>query len=134
MTTEGASGHSAPFFGAQRDFWWNEDFLGLVVDRLGLAGTRSVLDVGCGLGHWSRVLTRVLPAVSEVVGIDSEGAWVRQAHLVDADRRPPVGTTVHQGRADRGLGHPEHVHEWRSGEAWHTVYIHIRTTGRFIDR
>ena len=101
MTTDSASGHSATFFGAQRDFWWNEDFLGLIVERLALAGTRSVLDVGCGLGHWSRVLTRVLPAVSEVTGIDAEGAWVRQARLVDADRRPPIATSVHQGRAER---------------------------------
>ncbi|MDA8331871.1 MAG: methyltransferase domain-containing protein [Candidatus Dormibacteraeota bacterium] len=121
MTTEGASGHSAPFFGAQRDFWWNEDFLGLVVDRLGLAGTRSVLDVGCGLGHWSRVLTRVLPAVSEVVGIDSEGAWVRQAHLVDADRRPPVGTTVHQGRAER-IAYPDAHFDLVTCQ---TVLIHV---------
>ena len=47
------------------------------------------------------MLTRVLPAASEVVGIDSESAWVRQARLVDADRRPPIGTTVHQGRAEQ---------------------------------
>lgn len=79
MTPDGSEGHLAAFFDAQRDFWWNEDFLRLVVERLGLGPTRSVLDVGCGLGHWSRELTHVLPAVAEVRGIDPEMAWVSEA-------------------------------------------------------
>ncbi|HVD03837.1 MAG TPA: class I SAM-dependent methyltransferase [Candidatus Dormibacteraeota bacterium] len=105
MTPDGSSGHSAAFFGNQRDYWWNEDFLRLVVERLGLAGTRSVLDVGCGLGHWSRVLTRVLPAVTEITGIDPEAAWVRQARLVDTDR-PSTQTSVVQGRGEQ-LPYPD---------------------------
>ncbi len=121
MTTDSASGHSAPFFGTQRDFWWNEDFLGLIVERLALVGTRSVLDVGCGLGHWSRVLTRVLPAVSEVTGIDAEGSWVRQARLVDADRRPPIATSVHQGRAEQ-LPYPDAHFDLVTCQ---TVLIHV---------
>ncbi|MFZ0995272.1 MAG: class I SAM-dependent methyltransferase [Candidatus Dormiibacterota bacterium] len=100
MTPDGSEGHSAAFFDAQRDYWWNEDFLRLVVERLGLGPTRSVLDVGCGLGHWSRVLTRALPAVAEVRGIDPEMAWVNQALLVDEARRS-AETSVVQGRGEQ---------------------------------
>jgi len=105
MKPDGSSGHSAAFFDDQRDYWWNEDFLRLVVERLGLGPTRSVLDVGCGLGHWSRVLTRVLPAVTEIAGIDPEESWVRQAHLVDVDR-PSTQTSVVQGRGEQ-LPYPD---------------------------
>jgi SAM-dependent methyltransferase len=99
MTADRSSGHSAAFFDKQRDHWWNEDFLQLVVSRLGLGPTRSLLDVGCGLGHWSRALTRVLPALTESVGVDPELAWVRQAVLVE-DLRPTTTATVLQGRGE----------------------------------
>jgi 2-polyprenyl-3-methyl-5-hydroxy-6-metoxy-1,4-benzoquinol methylase len=48
--------HSADYFGATRDFWWNHDFLELMSARWRLAAVRSVLDVGCGVGHWGRCL------------------------------------------------------------------------------
>ena len=99
MTADRSSGHSAAFFDKQRDHWWNEDFLQLVVSRLGLGPTRSLLDVGCGLGHWSRALTRVLPALTESVGVDPELAWVREAVLVE-DLRPTTTATVLQARGE----------------------------------
>ena len=98
MTADRSSGHSAAFFDKQRDYWWNQDYLQLVVSRLGLGPTRSLLDVGCGLGHWSRALTRVLPALTESVGVDPESAWVKQAVLVED--RPAARATVLQGRGE----------------------------------
>jgi ubiquinone/menaquinone biosynthesis C-methylase UbiE len=60
--------HSAEFFGPDRDFWWNHDHLELVASRLGLEAVRSVLDVGCGVGHWGRLLASVLPSEATTAG------------------------------------------------------------------
>ncbi len=71
--------HSAEFFGPERDHWWNLDQLALIASRVGLGGVVSVLDVGCGVGHWGRLLASVLPPEARMIGVDRESAWVREA-------------------------------------------------------
>ena len=71
--------HSAAFFGPERDFWWNRDQLELIASRRGLADVRTVLDVGCGVGHWGTLLGSVLPADATVAGIEREPEWVEAA-------------------------------------------------------
>ena len=71
--------HSAEFFGPQRDHWWNRDHLALIAARFGLESVRSALDVGCGVGHWGRLVATVLPDEATITGIDREPAWVRAA-------------------------------------------------------
>jgi SAM-dependent methyltransferase len=71
--------HSAAWFGDERDYWWNRDYLELIATRLGLGGVRSVLDVGSGIGHWGRVLGSVLSPAARVVGVERESVWVREA-------------------------------------------------------
>ena len=73
--------HSAEFFNEMRDFWWNADFLRLMGHRLGFESFTSVLDVGCGVGHWGRALAEVLPAGARLTGVDQEAQWVRGAAL-----------------------------------------------------
>ena len=73
------SSHSAEYFGDTRDYWWNPDFIELMAKRWELHRARDVLDVGCGVGHWSRLLARVLPSDARVTGVDRDPFWVEQA-------------------------------------------------------
>jgi ubiquinone/menaquinone biosynthesis C-methylase UbiE len=71
--------HSAHYFGDQRDFWWNYDFLELMSKRWQLESCQSVLDVGCGVGHWGLMLASFLPNSAKIEGIDPEQEWISTA-------------------------------------------------------
>ncbi len=73
--------HSAEFFNPMRDFWWNRDYLQLMAQRLDLARVNTVLDVGCGVGHWGLELAQVLPPTAHLTGVDREDEWIRGATL-----------------------------------------------------
>ena len=76
---KGRAEHSAECFGETRDHWWNRDFLRLMAKRWRLDTVRDVLDVGCGLGHWSVLLASVMPGDVRVTGVEREPSWVEQA-------------------------------------------------------
>src|SRR5438067_690297 len=84
--------HSADYLGDFRDFWWNRDFIELMARRWQLDGVQSVLDVGCGLGHWGRVLAEVLPANATIIGIDTEAEWIAKASGGKGATRHAVGS------------------------------------------
>lgn len=71
--------HSAEHLGEQRDFWWNADFVALMARRWRLDEARKVLDLGCGVGHWGRVLLPHLAPEARLFGVDREAAWVEEA-------------------------------------------------------
>lgn len=64
--------HSAEYFGAERDYFWNADYLDLLFGRLGLPQPAAILDVGCGEGHWARLVAGRLSPGSSVTGVDRE--------------------------------------------------------------
>lgn len=67
------------FDGDWRDTWWNDAFLSMMAEQWGLAEIQSVLDVGCGVGHWGQRLMRHLPNTATLYGVDPEEAWVEAA-------------------------------------------------------
>ncbi|MFI5345108.1 MAG: class I SAM-dependent methyltransferase [Elusimicrobiota bacterium] len=78
--------HSAEYFGDQRDFWWNPDFVALMAARWKLSEARAILDAGCGVGHWGRVLAPFLPPEATVIGVDREAEWVKKAGETAKDK------------------------------------------------
>ncbi len=78
----GKKGHSEDFFGDYRDFWWNESYLKALARRLKLADCHSMLDVGCGQCHWSKLLVDFLAPSEEeqprrVCGVDNDRKWAK---------------------------------------------------------
>jgi SAM-dependent methyltransferase len=92
--------HSAAYFGDTRDFWWNRDFLELMSRRWKLGAVGRVLDIGCGLGHWSACLAPFLPAGCELTGVDREARWVDEARHRSA-AHPHLRCTFVTGEAER---------------------------------
>jgi ubiquinone/menaquinone biosynthesis C-methylase UbiE len=79
MSTEPKQPHSAEYFGKERNFWWNEDFLALLKARIAFPEARSLLDVGCGKCHWTAIATTFFPGLERIVGVDFETTWVQGA-------------------------------------------------------
>jgi SAM-dependent methyltransferase len=121
--------HSAEHFGDSRDHWWNLDFLQLISKRLSLNSMHRVLDVGCGVGHWGRLLAAALPGDVEVLGVDRDPFWVEKAS---------------ERAAAAGLAHRFHYCESAAerlpfeGSTFdlvtcQTLLIHVRDPGIVID-
>lgn len=77
--SEAPKAHSEDYFDETRDYWWNKDFLQLMGTRLGLASVRSVLDVGCGVGHWGQLWAPILNETVRLEGIDFEPSSIAKA-------------------------------------------------------
>ena len=78
-------GKLAAFDGDWRDSWWDDGYLGLMAERWRLSEVHRLLDVGCGVGHWSQRLSRFLPRDAQIVGVDIEVGF-REKALARADR------------------------------------------------
>lgn len=69
----------AAFNGEYRDLWWNPDFLELMATRWGLSERRTLLDVGCGAGHWGLTMLARMAQDASLTGVDAEPAFLWQA-------------------------------------------------------
>jgi len=96
--------HSIEHFGPQRDFWWHRDFLDLMASRWRLHEAGSLADIGCGQGHWSRLLYPYLQSPARLTGVDREPRWVAETAQNLRRAFPDValdGFTFVQGDATR---------------------------------
>ena len=67
------------FEGDWRDTWWNDEFLSMMAQQWELEQVQTVLDVGCGVGHWGQRLMRHLSSTTTLYGVDAEEAWIEGA-------------------------------------------------------
>lgn len=71
--------HSEGYLTDVRDYWWNPDFVSLMAKRWNLNQIKSVLDVGCGVGHWGQMLFPYFASDAFLKGIDPEPKWIEEA-------------------------------------------------------
>lgn len=92
-------GHSEHYLGRYRDFWWNRDFLDLMASRWRLSKYSSLLDVGCGRCHWSRLMAAYLKKPAIVHAVDSDPKWGKGSKdIVESFKR--IRASVEFARAD----------------------------------
>lgn len=65
--------HSEEYFGFERDYFWNSDYVELLSKRLNLLDVKKIADIGCGVGHWSKSLLPTLAQDVSLTGLDIEG-------------------------------------------------------------
>lgn len=93
--------HSEDYFGPYRDFWWNLDYLQLISKRLQLNQVKSVLDVGCGVGHWGQLLSNLLNEESQFVGIDLETSSIQKAQFRALEKKLESRFQYQHGNAEQ---------------------------------
>ncbi len=71
--------HSHEYLGEARDFWWNEDYIRLLSNRLNLKHCNTLVDVGCGKGYMAYKLAPYLNRNATVYGFDLEQKWINEA-------------------------------------------------------
>lgn len=71
--------HSQEYLGEARDYWWNDDYLSLLANRLKLSECSTMVDVGCGKGYMAFKLVPYLNRQAKVYGFDKEQQWVDEA-------------------------------------------------------
>lgn len=77
--------HSEEYIDDSRLAWWNDDYLDLVMERIGFRDMASVADIGTGAGHWVALLARKADRKLDIALVDAEARWLERA------RRMPWG-------------------------------------------
>jgi SAM-dependent methyltransferase len=99
MSEHDSRPHSSAYFGEERDFWWNDDYLDLLARRLRLDEVSTLADIGCGIGHWGGLLARYLKPDARLIGIDRDPANVAGAVQRFAERAPALAARFLEGDA-----------------------------------
>lgn len=92
-------GHSEEWFGDFRNFWYNHDFLELMARRWKLDSVDSLLDVGCGQCHWSRLLSDFMKPGSQITCVDKDVKWAAHDAFV-SDEFSGKSIKMSQSKAD----------------------------------
>ena len=100
---ENQSAHSADHFGEARAYWWNDDFLALMAERLEFGDCQTALDMGCGTGEMTFRLAPYLQANAAMTGLDQEGIHLKKARQrarrYQRKQTHPIDFTFVQGDA-----------------------------------
>ncbi|HEY4652592.1 MAG TPA: methyltransferase domain-containing protein [Pontibacter sp.] len=93
--------HSEEHLGPAREYWWNEDYLELLAQRLHIPYCQTLVDIGCGKGMMGFKFSRYMPEGSHVYGVDYEPGYIAEA----------------QQRAHTQFGHNQIEYTFKVGNA-----------------
>ena len=117
------TGHSEAHFNEYRDHWWNRDFVALMATRLDWMSKRRVLDVGAGVGHWTRTILPHLSPQAKVTAVDTDPKWLQgAASWIDPLRAAGLDVEMAHGDAQT-LPFPDDSFDFVTCQ---TVLIHVR--------
>lgn len=88
--------------------------------ELQLLGGEHILDVGCGLGQFSRAMARAAGPGGRVVAIDRSEAQLREAHRLADEAGEKHLVEIRHGDA---VDLPLNEHEWNSFDVVHTRFL-----------
>ncbi len=71
--------HSEEHLGPARDYWWNEDYLELLANRLNLEYCQTLVDIGCGKGMMGFKFSKYMPSGATAYGVDFEPEYIEEA-------------------------------------------------------
>lgn len=74
--------HSEEWITDARDYWWNRDYLDLILKRNNLKNIKTLADIGCGKGYMTYKLIPLLNNIQKCYGADIE-----ETHIQDALRK-----------------------------------------------
>jgi len=112
--------HSDGYLNDIRDFWWNPDFVALMADRWELLKMNSILDVGCGIGHWGQMLLPYLSKDAKLTGIDPETQWIEAAKERASNKK--LNSEYQLGSAEK-IPYPDETFDMVTSQ---TVLIHVK--------
>jgi ubiquinone/menaquinone biosynthesis C-methylase UbiE len=114
--------HSASVLTDIRDYWYSPDFIELMAKRWELAQVETMLDVGCGMGHWGQLLIPHLSPTVHMSGIDPEPLWVEKASERAQQKGLASRTTYEIGTAEV-IPFPDHFFDMVTCQ---TVLVHVK--------
>ena len=95
-----AKAHSEDHLVDAREYWWNEDYLTLLAERLELDQCQAMADVGCGKGMMSFRLASYLSPGASIYALDMERKYIKAAKQRVRHRNPAPDVSFHFEEGD----------------------------------
>lgn len=114
--------HSENVLTDLRDYWYSPDYIELMAKRWELNQVKSMLDVGCGIGHWGQLIAPFLSSEMHMTGIDPEKIWVEKATERAKQKGLGASATYQIGTAEN-IPFPDNSFDMVTCQ---TVLVHVK--------
>jgi ubiquinone/menaquinone biosynthesis C-methylase UbiE len=88
--------------------------------ELQLRGDEKILDVGCGMGQFTRLMSRVVEPSGKVIGIERDADQIEAGKKIEAEYEESASAEIRQGDA---LNLPLQESEWGTFDVVHSRFL-----------